>query len=461
MSSLLDWLRRAAGRFFGSRVAFHVVFALLLFVPHFFGSRESPAPYHLGIPRIHSGDEPHYLVMIHSIVDDGDLSLGNNYDKVHAGSLDAGLLFRGSDLDHHSVWFVDGKRIHWAEVFRRPPPWNKDAEGHPVPTVMPGIDPRLIPQIERPWNSSGFPLLLSPFFFALRAIGLASWYEPASTIFSALVIVVASILWRLLASGFTKDRTIINVSMAFAFLGTPAYHYARSFFSEPYLLCLITGAYLFSIVRPRFVLAGFLIGVTLFIKPIAVLMGLPIGVMLLWRRSWGDVVRFSAPVALWVGAVLVQNMILYGGPLNSSNEFKFGAPIANGLQLLANPVRGLLTTAPIVFLSIAGWAALVKQSRTALAALAACVLFFVVAACNHAWSGGYCYSLRFLVPLMPIFCLGAIPLLQGPFRRFVIFVGVLSICINFCAAVQYWRAFHNHPFLYLIPSSEWDAAPTA
>ena len=461
MSSLLNWLRRAPGRFFASRAAFHVVLGLLLFVPHLFGSRESPAPYHFGIPRIHSGDEPHYLVMIHSIVDDGDLALGNNYDKVHAGSLDAGLLFRGSDLDHHTVWFVDGKRIHWAEVFQRPPPWNRDAAGHPVPTVRAGVDPRLLPKVEAPWNSSGFPLLLSPFFFALRAVGLSDWYEPAATFFSALIILIASVLWRFLAAGFTRDRTVVNLSMAFAFLGTPAWHYGRSFFSEPYLLCLITGAYLFSIVRPKLVLAGFLIGLTLFIKPIAVLMGFPIGVMLLSQRRLGDVMRFSVPVALWLVAVLVQNMILYGSPFNSSNEFKYGAPLYNALQILAHPVRGLLTTAPIVLLSIAGWGAIVKKSRLAVAALASCVLFFVVAACNHAWSGGYCYSIRFLVPLMPIFCLGAIPLLQSPLRRFVIFVGVLSICVNFCAAVQYWRAFHNHPFLYLIPSTEWDAAPSA
>jgi hypothetical protein len=38
------------------------------------------------LPRIHSGDEPHYLVTLHSLLIDGDLDVSNNYDAVHKGA---------------------------------------------------------------------------------------------------------------------------------------------------------------------------------------------------------------------------------------------------------------------------------------------------------------------------------------------------------------------------------------
>ena len=37
------------------------------------------------VPDVQSGDEPHYLVMIHSLLDDRDLDLANNYRAAHRG----------------------------------------------------------------------------------------------------------------------------------------------------------------------------------------------------------------------------------------------------------------------------------------------------------------------------------------------------------------------------------------
>lgn len=457
----VGWLLRAPARFLGSRFAFHFVVAVLLFVPHLFGSRESPKPYHFGVPRIHSGDEPHYLVFLHSLVDDGDLSLANNYDAVHKGSMDAGLLFRGSALNHHTIWFVGDHRVHWFEIFRQEGPWGKDPEGHPFPVVRDGTDPRWIPTMESPWNSVGLPLLVSPVFMLLKRLGHADWTEPVATILSAIAVLIASIFWRILAGGFTNDRRIINIGIAFAFLGTPAWHYGRSFFSEPYLIALMTGAYAFAIVKRHYMLSGFLIGMAIVIKPVAAVMGVPIGILLLARGEIGNAVRFSIPVAMWVGVQLGINRWLYGSILHTSNEFVPGYIVSNGLQLIAHPTRGLLATAPIALVAAAGWPALAKHSRAALAALAACIVFYLLVAYNYAWSGGYAYSVRFLVPLVPLFSLGLVPLLKSPYRRFVIAVGMLSIVINGLAAVQYWRAFHNHPFLYLVPSTEYEPAPTA
>jgi type III secretory pathway component EscT len=60
---------------------------------------------------------------------------------------------------------------------------------------------------------------------------------------------------------------------------------------------------------------------------------------------------------------------------------------------------------------------------------------------------------------MPVFCLGIIPLLEseqlkGRLRNYVIATAILSVLVNFLSSVQYWRAFNNHPFIYLIPNTD-------
>src|SRR5262245_64665261 len=71
--------------------------------------RESWIP-ELGRPLICSGDEPHYLVIIHSFLEDGDFDLANNYANVNAGGIQAGRWQRHwRTLDHHTQFFV-GKR---------------------------------------------------------------------------------------------------------------------------------------------------------------------------------------------------------------------------------------------------------------------------------------------------------------------------------------------------------------
>ena len=70
-------------------------------------------------PAVWSGDEPHYLITISSILRDGDLSLGNNYDSVRSGSGDAGLTLKGTNLDHHTLIrdMRTGQGLLWTQVF--------------------------------------------------------------------------------------------------------------------------------------------------------------------------------------------------------------------------------------------------------------------------------------------------------------------------------------------------------
>lgn len=55
------------------------------------------------LPRVLSGDEPHYLVLINSFLLNGDLELSNDYAAVHHGGTQAGLRYAGEALDDHTV----------------------------------------------------------------------------------------------------------------------------------------------------------------------------------------------------------------------------------------------------------------------------------------------------------------------------------------------------------------------
>ncbi len=69
--------------------------ALLILAP-LCVSRCVQKPFSLGLPAVDTGDEPHYLVMINSVISDGDFDLANNYRNVHLGGTQAGEVCRGA-----------------------------------------------------------------------------------------------------------------------------------------------------------------------------------------------------------------------------------------------------------------------------------------------------------------------------------------------------------------------------
>ena len=74
-------------------------------------------PFSLGLPGVLSGDEPHYLVLINSVISDGDFDLANNYQDVHRGGLQAGRKFAGAPLDHHVNWYEDDQLVKWWQAY--------------------------------------------------------------------------------------------------------------------------------------------------------------------------------------------------------------------------------------------------------------------------------------------------------------------------------------------------------
>src|SRR5438128_2314942 len=91
----------------------------LVFTPHVVSSIRFERSGRLDIdpPRICSGDEPHYLIQVNSLLHDGDIDVANNYAAAAFGAADAGERFRSVALSHHVNWYIDGRLVHWDQVF--------------------------------------------------------------------------------------------------------------------------------------------------------------------------------------------------------------------------------------------------------------------------------------------------------------------------------------------------------
>src|SRR5262249_40408119 len=161
-----------------------ITIALLL--PLLFGSYQSSRPFHFGLPRAYSGDEVHYLIMINSLIHDGDLDLANNYAAVHAGAEQAGRHWRGGALDHHTVWFERGERRIWWNPYQCV--GDHDAGGHPVPRLRDGQRPLPLGQPEFALHPPGLALLLAPVLLPFRD---TQYVEPLAMVCSAIAVICA------------------------------------------------------------------------------------------------------------------------------------------------------------------------------------------------------------------------------------------------------------------------------
>jgi hypothetical protein len=407
----------------------------------------------LSEPQVSSGDEPHYLVALHSVLEDGDLDLSNNYASVHRGSDQAGAHLAGTALAHHVTWYVGGERVYWWQIYELDDDrWHRDAEGAPVPTVRPEVAARDVPKgPEHPFHPAGLPLLLAALLLPLRG---SSWIEPAALCVSGAVTIGALLAFRALARSFAPERTVATWTACLAFLGTPLWHYGRSLFTEPYLACFAVASYALALCRGRFVAAGVALALGTSMKPPFAILAAPLLVVAARERGARGVGAIAGPLIAATLLVLGLNDRLYGSPWNGPQPFEYGSVLLGGVGLLASPLHGLLPIAPLSAIALAGWPALWRRSAArAWAPAAGFALYFFVMASWLDWRGGFCFGPRLIVPVVPFLCLGLVGVGESAWwrrpllRRGAIALGALSVLMNGWAALHHIAAFDAHPLL--------------
>lgn len=127
----------------------------------------------------------------------------------------------------------------------------------------------------------GLALLLAPILYPLRN---TDFVEPAAVVCSTIAIILAFFLFRSLLTKYGVGGRVADLVAMVAFLGTPAWHYARTLFTEPYLLLFAVGAYSFGL-RGYPALAGISIGLGILMKPPFALLLLPLFAMYAVERN--------------------------------------------------------------------------------------------------------------------------------------------------------------------------------
>lgn len=446
---------RSVAAFLGTGWRPRALIAVLLLVPLLYGSPSSPGRYHFGLPRLHSGDEPHYLVQLNSLLRDGDLDVANNYRAVEQGDDQAGRGYAGWTLDHHTVWFEGERRREWRSVYEtEPQKWDRDAEGHPVPRLRAGQAPPTEGHVEISTHPPGLAWLLTPLLFPIRGTDLI---EPAAIVCSALAVIFAMLAFRGLVSTYTRDARAADLVTAVTFLGTPAWHYGRSLYNEPYLMLFATAAYSLALRGRSAWLAGALIGLGTLMKPTFLLLALPLLAMYAWERRYRAALAFTLLLVLGVIATFWYDAAMLGAPFRSVQEWIQGSPLSGAWLLLFSLEHGLLITAPAIVVALVAWPRFFRDHRRDAMVLGAAVLLNYALFANYrVWHGGFCYSARYMVPVLPLFFASLVSLpdmswwRKRPFAVAVVAVCALSIVINGRAAIQYWESFSSNPIYALL-----------
>lgn len=272
---------------------------------------------------------------------------------------------------------------------------------------------------------------------------------------SALGLVQAALLLNPLLTAWTgallyrtarrlgwRQTTAVAVALIFG-LGTFAWPYAQTFFSDPVCAWALFGAF-YAILcfeqtgRKRHLFWGGVAWGLAYLTRVINLVTLPIYAgMVLWalhrrlqsvtpqafdrayaRRlldSWRPLLSFVLPVVAAGALSLWWNAARYGSPWTTGyvETERFLGPSAwpfGIFGLLVGPARGLFWYAPVLLLTIGGVRWCWQRARWLLVVQGALAATYIVLyGAWYMWHGGYSWGPRFLVPLLPF---GA--LLCGP-----------------------------------------------
>jgi hypothetical protein len=414
------------------------IFVLLYAVMPFIGPQWHPA-----LPIVWQGDEPHYFVMLSSLLQDGDLDLKNNYIAARKGGLDAGRRNAGHGLNHQTSWWREGQRIEWSDH-------------HWFPSSPIGVEPSpdeapdLAGVIERPVHPPGLPWLLALVLWPFRG---TSWVEHLSVLLITISGIAAMLLFHALVRSWTSGAQSALPVTAAAFFGTPVWHYSRKLFvEEPLTLCAIGAACFVLRWRNGWVAGAFLAAGTL-MKPPFLLLALPLVIFLVSREEWALLGRLAFMCLLAVAVTLLTDELLFGSPWRSAQPFVVGNPLAGAWGLLAGQERGILWFAPVIAAACAGWPSFWRRQPAGAGVLVGSIaLYCGLMATWKVWTGGWCYGPRLIVPVLPFAMVGLLGLQDAArwLRGAAVALGVASVATNAIAAGGWAYVSNENPYVTLL-----------
>jgi hypothetical protein len=429
--------------------------ALLLLAP-ICVSRSIEKPLALGLPGVLAGDEPHYLVIINSLINDGDFDLANDYRDVHRGGAEAGRTFAGTPLDHHVNWSEGGRIVKWFQVYELDAErWQKDSDGHPVSTLKSESRSRRLPEHEYSQHPVGLAVVLAPVLFPFRGTSLV---EPVAILCSGLATVAGCCAWCWLVKPYSKLPAHILGAAAVAYLGSPLWHYGLDLYVESFLAFFSVAAFAAALRGNNYWLAGLFLGAGVLMKSPIGLIALPLIGDALFRRHVRQALECAIPIALAAFLTLYWNKQMFGDWLRNPQEWETGPVMEGLLGLTFSWQHGLLWFSPalcVSALALPPW--FQNHRRDAILMTLAVVLYVGLMAQWVNWGGGTCYSARLIVPIVP-FLFAPLPLLfeseiwedYRVVRRVGIVLMAVSILFAAVAAFGCDYVWTKHPLQVLL-----------
>ena len=267
-------------------------------------------PVYLGTPVVTSGDSPHYLILVNSLIEDWDLDLTNNHEQANRGDWDGGARVRAGGIGGHSEIDHKGRKLSFHAFYR--------------------------------------PLALA--FLVFPAQG-TEWVEPLTIWVTMLGTLLA--LLALGRAGALPPRWIVLLAVA-----TPLWAYSRDLWNEAWM----AGAWIFLLVSPGLpALALAAAAGTLFKMSFAVVPWSMAAVAFLQGKRRRAVVLLAAPALALLAAFLATQWVYQDSDHFSlfhlgHRHFPGGAPfqfpgwnvLRGGVGLLFDPRSGLLPFSPFL-----------------------------------------------------------------------------------------------------------------
>jgi hypothetical protein len=283
----------------------------------------------------------------------------------------------------------------------------------------------------------GMSLLLLPLVWL--GLNVPIW-GPATTalLFNSLVTAAtaAGILLIVRQLGY-DDRLGITLGLVFG-LGTLAWPYAKTCFSDPLAGLSLVAALLFLLhFKSKGSLwaaagAGVSLAVSVATRYANLLLAAPFAFLLLWyvrqrlpredsqpadwrnlfgweRGLWRPAAAFATPLLLTGLLLIWYNVVRYGDPFNTGylpQESFSGVWLQGIVGLIVSPGRGLFLYAPVLLLALPAIpAALRRYPAEAWLALAIAAIHLLLYGKWFMWHGGYAWGPRFIVPAIPFIVL--------------------------------------------------------
>ena len=384
--------------------------------------------------RAVAGDEPHYLVMINSLLLNHNLRVQTLYDDAEQGGPEAGVTWRGAILARQTTVLsrINGYR---GVGTAKDSIWHR----HPEPELA------LSPEgYEIPIHPAGFPLLM--------ALSVAPMEPRAREVEPDVGFVLMLVAWFGIVATYLVGRQVgmgrgwSMLAASILFAASPWLAYSRSYFAESTIgLALILGLWAFVSDLP--ILAAVAAAAAAIMKPGFALVGAGFFVEEIREKRWKDAIKIALVLGLPALEILASNFWLHRRFLVLGLEPSF--QFRQLADTLLDPVEGLLLYAPWTifgFLACARSSLSLSEDSRLVRTMALPLFLYLIVLSSIGFGAGYCYGPRYWVAFLPWLALGTVEAMRraGRYQHALCAVLVLfGAAIAIPAALRYPQLFHR------------------